>query len=219
MVRAWHVLSSCDWSSRPADDVITLDYDSRHRRRLALTADGGTAFLLDLPRATVLQQDDGLALEDGRRIRVAAAAEPVMAVYPGRGVSLARLAWHVGNRHLPAVIGETQLLLREDHVIAAMLEGLGARIGHVRAPFTPEQGAYSGGHGHTHDHDHTHEHRHGHNRGPAPDHDEHPHRHDAPHGHEAGHGPDRGDHQDGPAHNHGPAHAHGPLGAHRPDAV
>ena len=164
MVNARSVISPCDWSVRTAADVITLDYDTRHRRRLALVADGGTAFLLDLPRAAVLLEGDGLLLDDGRLVRVAAADEPLMHVVAGPGTSLARLAWHIGNRHLPAVIHDDHLLLRKDHVIAAMLEGLGATVTRVMAAFTPEQGAYSGGghsHGHGHSHRHEHEHRHG----------------------------------------------------------
>ncbi len=168
MIRAHHILSPCDWSSKSAADTITLDHDARHRRRIALTGDGGLAFLLDLPRAAVLLNDDGLQLDDGRLVRVRAADEPLMRVTAGNGASLARLAWHIGNRHLPAVIGEDHLLLREDHVIAAMLEGLGAHVAHIEAPFTPEQGAYSGGghdhsHGHSHDHGDSHDHDHDHN--------------------------------------------------------
>jgi len=156
------VLSPFDWSRARAADVITLDHDARHRRRISLVADGGTAFLLDLPRAAVLRDGDALRLEDGRLIRVAAAAEPLMHVAAGSSVGLARLAWHVGNRHLPAMIGDDHLLLREDHVIAAMLEGLGATVTYVSAAFTPEQGAYSDTG--AHDHAPAHEHGHGHGR-------------------------------------------------------
>ena len=160
------VLSPFDWSRARAADVITLDHDARHRRRISLVADGGTAFLLDLPRAAVLRDGDALQLEDGRLIRVTAAAEPLMHVAAGPSVGLARLAWHVGNRHLPAMIGDDHLLLREDHVIAAMLEGLGATVTYVSAAFTPEQGAYGGGGGHDHarapEHGHEHGHRHHH---------------------------------------------------------
>jgi len=177
MIRAHHVLSPCNWSSQSAADIITLDHDARHRRRIALTADNGLAFLLDLPRAVVLLDGDGLQLDDGRLVRVKAADEPLMRVTAGAGASLARLAWHIGNRHLAAVIGEDHLLLREDHVIAAMLQGLGATVTHVHAPFTPEQGAYSGGghsHGHGHDHGHSHDHDHDHHHG-------HDHHHDHAH--------------------------------------
>ncbi len=182
MVNARSLLSPCDWSAHPAADVITLDYDTRHRRRLALTADGGTAFLLDLPRAAVLLDGDGLLLDDGRLVRVAAAGEPLMHVVAGPGTSLARLAWHIGNRHLPAVIHDDHLLLREDHVIAAMLEGLGATVTHVMAPFTPEQGAYSGGgHGHSHEHGHDHDHHHGDDGHAGHDHAHGHHHHDHAH--------------------------------------
>ncbi len=173
MLKASIVLSPCNWSEHLAADTITLDHDARHRRRIALTGDKGTGFLLDLPRAVVLLDGDGLQLEDGRLIRVIAAEEPLMHVTAGSQVSLPRLAWHIGNRHLAAVINDDHLLLREDHVIAAMLEGLGASVTRVMAPFTPEQGAYSGG-GHGHSHDHSHDPSHG---------DHHDHDHDTGHRH------------------------------------
>lgn len=178
MLSAHIILSPCDWSHKEAADSITLDHDARHRRRISLTSDGGTVFLLNLPRAIMLLHGDAIQLEDGRLIRVVAADEPLMHVAAGAAVSLPRLAWHVGNRHLPAVIHDDHLLLRQDHVIADMLQGLGATVTQVMAPFTPEQGAYSGGHNaaghdsteqdgqagahhHDHDHAHTHDHDHG----------------------------------------------------------
>ena len=78
-----------------------------------------------------------------------AAAEPLLAV---RHYNLARIAWHVGNRHTPCQIADDHILIREDKVLQAMLEGLGASVTQVTAPFTPEGGAY--GHGRTHGHEH-----------------------------------------------------------------
>jgi urease accessory protein len=130
-------------------DVVTLAHDDRHRRRVRLTTDSGASFLLDLPDARLLRDGDLLALDDGRLVLVRAAPEPVLEVAAEGPVALARLAWHLGNRHTPVeVLADGRLRLRADHVLAAMLEGLGARVTATTAPFTPESGAYAHGHGH-----------------------------------------------------------------------
>jgi urease accessory protein len=144
MLRAIQVLKAGSWQAPPTDR-ITLSYDERHRRRLRFLADAGTEFLLDLPRTTVLHGGDGLKLEDGRVILVTAADEPLLEVTAGAD-QLARLAWHIGNRHLPAQMAGARILIREDSVIEEMLRGLGATVRHVSEPFTPEPGAYDGGH-------------------------------------------------------------------------
>jgi urease accessory protein len=145
MLRAVQVLKAGSWQAAPIDR-ITLSYDERHRRRLRFLAEGGTEFLLDLPRTTVLRAGDGLRLEDGRVILVAAADEPLLEVMTADSEQLARLAWHIGNRHLPAQIVNGRILIREDSVIEEMLKGLGASVRHVAEPFTPEPGAYDNSH-------------------------------------------------------------------------
>lgn len=140
--RATRVLPAGSWPAGTACDHITLTYDERHRRRLRFTASNGTEFLLDLARAAVLRAGDGLALEDGRIVRVEAAPEPLLAVTADNPQHLLRLAWHIGNRHLPAQLQAGRLLIRADSVIEDMLRGLGATIRHVCEPFTPEPGAY-----------------------------------------------------------------------------
>ena len=157
------------WPEGQARDTVTLAFDDRFRRRIRLVADGGLEFLLDLPEATVLRGGDGLALEDGGFVRVAAAAEKLVEITAADAGALARLAWHIGNRHLPAEIGAGRILIRDDHVIVDMLKGLGARVRPVAAPFNPEGGAYGQhnhdprhAHRHPHDHDHDHGHAHGH---------------------------------------------------------
>ena len=146
-----------DWPG-PAIDSVTLDYDSRHRRRIRLTTDGGETVLLDLPKAVAMAHGDGLRLDDGRWIEVRAADEPLMEVICPDPLLMLRIAWHVGNRHLPTDIAKTEdgtlrLRLRPDHVIEEMIAGLGGTADHVSAPFQPEGGAY-GGHGHPHGHSH-----------------------------------------------------------------
>lgn len=126
-----------------AVDSITLDHEQRHRRRATLVSDGGLEFLLDLPQAAHLHDGTRLLLEDGRRIAVHAAAEPVLDI---RSPDLVRIAWHLGNRHTPAQIFSDRLRIRDDHVLAEMLRGLGAEVTALSAPFEPESGAYAHGH-------------------------------------------------------------------------
>jgi urease accessory protein len=136
----------------PAADRIRLDYDARLLRRKRLTTEGGRDVMLDLPELTDLTHHAGLRLEDGTEIAIEAAAEPVLVI---RG-DLARLAWHIGNRHTPCEVHADRLVIRDDHVLRGMLEGLGARVEPAEAPFRPEGGAYGHGRtmGHAHDHDH-----------------------------------------------------------------
>ncbi len=148
MIRATSITHSHD---APAD-TVTLSYDDRFRRRIALKGDGGLAFLLDLAQTAELRDGDDLALEDGRHVRVRAADEPLMKATAQDPHHLIRIAWHVGNRHLPCEIYADHLILRTDHVIADMLEKLGARVEQVNAPFNPEGGAYGMGRTHSHDH-------------------------------------------------------------------
>jgi urease accessory protein len=143
--------------------TVTLSYDQRFRRRVLLTDDAGTDFLLDLARAQVLGDGDGLALEGGGWLRVRAAPERLAEVHCADPASLARVAWHLGNRHLPVEIRDGTVRLAWDHVIVEMLHGLGAHVHDIQAPFTPEPGAYSGGgHGHGHGHHEHHHPHHGH---------------------------------------------------------
>jgi urease accessory protein len=134
---------------------VTLTYDDRHRRRMTIRTDAGETILLDLPEARHLRDGDRLVLENGRRLLVRAAAEPVVEVVADEPRTLARFAWHLGNRHTPAQILPDRLRIRPDHVLEAMLEGLGARLEPRLAPFDPEHGAYGSGHGRSgHHHDH-----------------------------------------------------------------
>ncbi len=133
------------WPADAAATSVTLAFDDRHRRRIVLDAADGRPVLLDLARAQVLADGDGLALEGGGWIAVHAAPEPVIEVRGCDPATVARLAWHLGNRHTPVqVLADGSLRLRDDHVLAAMLEGLGAAIRRRLAPFSPEAGAYIG---------------------------------------------------------------------------
>ncbi|WP_315783670.1 MULTISPECIES: urease accessory protein UreE [unclassified Bradyrhizobium] len=202
MIRATRVLGQHRWKEAAADSVL-LDFDDRHRRRLAMTGTRGLEFLLDLEHATALRGGDALVLEDGRLIEVVAAAEPLLEIRAADPHHLVRLAWHLGNRHLPTQILAKSLRIRRDHVIEAMVKGLGARVIEIEAPFDPEGGAYaepSHAHGHDdHDH-HGHDHHH--------DHAGHDHAH---HGHDHGHAHDHHVHDEHCGHDH---HDHGHSHAH-----
>jgi urease accessory protein len=190
MLRATSVIAKGDWRSDAADTIV-LDYDERHRRRVSMTGVRGLAFLLDLPDAVMLRSGDALALEDGRLVEVVAAPEPLAEVKCASLPDFARVAWHLGNRHLPVQIIGPKLRIRRDHVIEDMLRGLGAQVVEVEAPFDPEGGAYAQavqtqGHDHGH-HDHAHDHGHVHGPGCGHDHHDHDH-HDHAHDHGHGHG-------------------------------
>jgi urease accessory protein len=146
MLRAQHVEHAGHWPAQSARGAVTLNYDERHRRRARLTTDRGEDVLLDLPRALLLAEGDGLALDDGGWIAVRAAVEPLLEVRVGPDLPC-RLAWHIGNRHLPAQIEPSRILIRPDHVIATMLARLGASLREVEEAFRPEAGAYA----HQHD--------------------------------------------------------------------
>ena len=217
MLRADTVLPSGTWSGEPLDSVV-LDFDERYRRRVVMTGVGGLAFLLDLPEAAMLRGGDGLRLEDGRIVEVVAAPEPLTEMRAADPLALMRVAWHLGNRHLPTELLPKALRIRRDALIEDMARGLGARTIALEAPFNPEGGAYaqaeargSGGHhhhDHAHDHGYAHEHTHDHDHRRRRDH-AHDHAHAHGHAHEHDHSHDHeGDHD--PGHDHQP---HGRAGS------
>lgn len=143
------------WSG--AADHVALDYEGRFLRRKRLVTAGGAGFLVDLPEVTNLTGGEAFVLADGRCIEVRPALEPVLVIQG----DLARLAWHIGNRHTPCQIEPTRLVIRDDHVLAAMLKGLGARVVAAVEPFQPEGGAYGMGRTMGHDHGPSFGHSHG----------------------------------------------------------
>src|SRR3979490_1927176 len=195
MLRATQVQGQYHWKEAAADSVV-LGFDDRHRRRMAMTGTRGLEFLLDLENAIALRGGDALVLEDGRLIEVVAAPEPLAEIRCNDPQHLVGVAWHLGNRHLPTQIPAKGLRIRRDHVIEAMVKGLGARVIEIEAPFDPEGGAYAGGgHAEAQAHDHAaHDHS-SHDHGGH----SHQHRHDADHHHD-----EHCDHE----HHHGHSHAH-----------
>ncbi|MCP3417438.1 urease accessory protein UreE [Bradyrhizobium brasilense] len=190
MIRATKVLGQHRWKEAPADTVV-LDFDDRHRRRMVMSGTRGLEFLLDLENAVALRGGDALVLEDGRLVEVVAAPEPLAEIRGSDPHHLIRVAWHLGNRHLPTQIMPKGLRIRRDHVIEAMVKGLGARVIEIEAPFDPEGGAYAEhahadehAHGHTgHDHAHSHAHDHDHHHDEHCEHAHHHHDHSHAHDH------------------------------------
>lgn len=158
--RAVSVLPAAEASAEPYGSA-ELAHDERHLRRRVIELAGGDKVLIDLPKPIALDHGDRLVLEDGRQVEITAAQEPLYDIRGRDAVHLSELAWHIGNRHLAAGIEADRILILRDHVIRDMLEGLGATVSDVTAPFVPVRGAYSG-HGHDHDHHHHgHDHHHG----------------------------------------------------------
>jgi urease accessory protein len=182
MIRATQVRAHHHWIEAPADTVV-LDFDDRHR--------------LDLENATVLRGGDALVLDDNRLIEVVAAPEPLIEIRGNDPQHLVQVAWHLGNRHLPTQITTKGLRIRRDHVIEAMVKGLGARVIEIEAPFDPEGGAYAGG-GHVHAPE-TDPHHHASHHHSSHDHGDHGHHHD-----DHNHHDEHCDHD----HHHGHSRAH-----------
>ena len=196
MLRATVVIRGPGVETEKVVDTLTLDHDARHRRRIALVAEGGLEFLLDLDRATVLDDGDAVKLEDGRLVRVRAAPERLLEIRTDNPLRLMKVAWHIGNRHVAAELAEDAIYIAHDHVLMEMVRGLGAIATIIDRPFRPERGAYEAGghprehaHGHSvhglhhgddHHYGHHHEHRNGHEHGHH-DHDHDRHHADAEH--------------------------------------
>jgi urease accessory protein len=142
LIRAREILPAGSWTNANLVDEITLDYDRRHRRRLRFTTPSGTEILLDLPNAIHIRDGDALALEDGTCIAVRAAPESLLEITAPDAITLTRLAWHLGNRHLSVQVLPNALRVLHDHVIAEMIFRTGGTATNLMAPFDPESGAY-----------------------------------------------------------------------------
>jgi len=151
-MRASSILPAGSWSD-PIDEVL-IDFDRRHRRRIVLTTQSGRELLIDFPQAVRLRDGDGLALQNGGVVRVRARREPLLEIHAHDDAELVRIAWHLGNRHLPVQLLGDRIRIRADHVIQDMVEGLGGHVEAIEAPFDPEAGAYAPGLGHHHEHEH-----------------------------------------------------------------
>lgn len=191
-------------------DSVSLDHEGRQRRRVTITGEKGVAFLLDLEKATAVNDGDALKLEDGSLILVKAAPQALIEIRAENPLRLLKTAWHIGNRHTPCEITADAIYIEDDHVLAEMVRGLGCSMTSVMRPFQPERGAYDDhGHSHDHGHHHGHDHDHGHHHG----HDDHDHKHEhgaaCGCGHHHAHDHDHGhDHKHDHDHHHDHGHAH-----------
>ena len=131
-------------------DLVTLEHDERRVRRKLLRLVHGDEVMVDFPQTITLEHGSALQLEDGRLVEVIAAEELLYEVRGRDTVHLVRLAWHIGNRHTSAQLEEDRILIKRDHVLKTMLEGLGATVANVTEPFFAEHGAYHSHGDHSH---------------------------------------------------------------------
>jgi urease accessory protein len=214
MIRATSIVRRPAVKAERVADTLVLDHEARHRRRVALKAQGGLEFLLDLERATVIEDGDAAKLEDGRLVQIAAAPEELIEITTDNPLRRLRVCWHLGNRHVATELTQDAIYIANDHVLFEMVRGLGATARIVARPFRPERGAYEE-HVHGpdcgHDHGHDHGHSHGHAHGEA--HDDHGHSHAHAHSHAEAHAHAHSaacgcGHDHGHAHDHGHDHGH-----------
>ncbi|ABR90181.1 urease accessory protein UreE [Janthinobacterium sp. Marseille] len=130
------------------DGELILPYDQREKSRLRATMVSGEDVAVFTVRGTILRDGDILRGDDGRIVKITAAKEPTYRVEALSPHQLLRCAFHLGNRHTQAQIGNGFLRIRKDAVLKEMLEGLGAKVEEELAAFEPESGAYGGGHHH-----------------------------------------------------------------------
>jgi len=168
MPRAIRVLPATQRQGRAVVDTVLLDYTQRSTQTLTVTGEKGHCFDIALARPERLRTDDLLELDNGGLVEVVAAPEPLIEARAMDLAALARLAWQLGDRHVPVQILHNRIRVQRVAGIEALLVALGARLMMIEAPFDPEGGAYALSAGHSHDHAHGHAHGHAH----------HPHHHD-----------------------------------------
>jgi urease accessory protein len=151
---------------RPASLRLVLPFEQRCRSRLRVQLENGEEAGIFLPRGGVLRGGDLLLADDGRVIEVVSAEETVSTVRTDDARQLARVSYHLGNRHVPLQVGFGWVRYQHDHVLDEMVQTLGLTVIVEHAPFEPEAGAYDSNshrhHVHTHEHTHGHPHRHSH---------------------------------------------------------
>jgi urease accessory protein len=172
MPRAISVLGPAERGNRPVIDTVILDYAQRSAQTITVTGVKGGSFAIELATPPRLRTDDLLVLDDGGLVEVVAAPEPLIEARAADLPSLARLAWHLGDRHVPAQLLPNRIRVRREARVESLLKSLGAKLTLIEAPFEPEGGAYAASHDHAHDHGHhnTHGHHHGHAHGHHRDH-------------------------------------------------
>jgi urease accessory protein len=176
MPRATSVIAAAHRHDRPVADTVILDYAQRSAQKVSVTGAKGTAIDIDLHLPARLRTDDLLVLDDGTLVEVVAAPESLIEARASDLAGLSRLAWHLGDRHIPVQVLTNRVRVKREAAVETLLTALGAKVTMIDAPFEPEGGAYAlsqahdhGAHGHAH---HDHDDRCG---GPAPGHHHHDH--------------------------------------------
>jgi urease accessory protein len=162
LARAIRLLNPADRGARPVADTVIVDYAQRSAPNITVAGVKDGRFEIALAPPAHLRTDDVLELDDGRLIEVVAAPEPLIEARASDLDQLARLAWHLGDRHIPAQLFANRIRVRAEASVEQLLTALGARLSRIEAPFEPEGGAYElvRGHAHGHGHDHPHGHHH-----------------------------------------------------------
>jgi len=161
MPQAARVLAPSERHGRALADTLILDSNARNASKLKVTGVKGGVYEIALDAPRRLNTDDLIALDDGRLLEVVAAAEPLLEARAADLAGLARLAWQLGDRHVPVQVMSNRIRVRGEERIAALLAALGAKVIEIEAPFEPEGGAYASAHAHDHSHAH-HDDGHGH---------------------------------------------------------
>lgn len=183
MLRATAVIRKPAVKEDRTADTAWLDHAARGTRQAALTSHGGLQFLLDLDRATVLNEGDAVRLEDGRLVQVKAAPERLLEIRAENPLRLMRFAWQLGQRHALVELKADAIYVADDPALAEMARGQGCSVSPVTRPFHPERADehacehHDHGHGthdhddhaHGHDHHHSHDHHHAGRHGDAHD--------------------------------------------------
>jgi urease accessory protein len=166
-MRATRVLKPAERAGRTVTDTVILDYAQRSAAAVNATGLKGGRFEIVLAQPARMRTDDALLLEDGSLLEVVAAPEPLIEARAGDVASLARLAWHLGDRHISVQMLPNRIRAQREPGIESLLVSLGAKVTPIEAPFEPEGGAYESqthdlAHDHAHDRDHDHAHGHHH---------------------------------------------------------
>jgi urease accessory protein len=162
MPRATSVIAAGHGHDRPVVDTVILDYAQRSAQTITVTGVKGGPIEINLREPARLRTDDLLLLDDGNLVEVVAAPEPLLEARAPDGADLSRLAWHLGDRHVPVQVLPNRIRTRHDAAIENLLKSLGAKVALIEAPFEPEGGAYDSAKSHNHDHAHDHHHGHTH---------------------------------------------------------
>lgn len=141
MLKVKKIINNTRWRVKANDEII-LDHLDRNRRRIKLETKKKQSFLLDERKPIFLVNGALLILSNNYKVKVIAKLEDVFKIKITDKKSLMVLAWHIGNRHIPAEIHEDYVLIKRDKIIGKMLKILGAKIYKKKLAFTPESGAY-----------------------------------------------------------------------------